>query len=78
MENFIGKKVTVTVAFAERLVNAGSVPKKFMGVLEKIDGDFLIFSNVKVERINFTTSAYVDFGNYVIINKQYVVLMVEI
>ncbi|MBR2744594.1 MAG: hypothetical protein IKE01_04790 [Clostridia bacterium] len=78
MENFIGKKVLVTVAFAIGAVNAGSIPQEFMGVLEKSNGEFLEFSDVKTKKVGFTSSSYVDYGNSAIINKNYIVMMVEI
>lgn len=77
MENLIGKEVLVTVAFAGGLAGAGSLPEKFVGVFEKIDGDFFVFSNIKVQRSGFTSINYVDYGNSAIINKQYIVVMVD-
>lgn len=78
MEKFIGKKVAVTVAFGAAAAHAGSLSEKFIGVFEKDNGDFFEFSNVKVERSNFTSIDYVDYGNPAIINKKYIVIMVEI
>jgi hypothetical protein len=77
MEKFIGKKVLITVAFGAGAVNAGSVPQKFICVLEKIDGEFLEFSNVQIEIKGFTSSSYSNYSNSAIINKQYLIMMVE-
>ncbi len=77
MEKFIGKKVLITVAFGAGLTSAGSVPQKFIGVLKKIDGDFLELSDVKIEKFTFTSSSYSNYSNSAIINKQYLIMMVE-
>ena len=77
LERFKGKKVLITVAFGAGLTSAGSIPQKFIGVLEKIDGEFLEFSNVQIETRVFTSSSYSNYSNSAIINKQYLIMMVE-
>ena len=77
-ERFLGKKVLITVAFGAGLTSAGSIPEKFIGVLEKAAGDFLEFSTVEIERRNFTSVSYAQYSNYATINKQYVIMMAEV
>ena len=77
LERFIGKKVSITLAFGATLASAGSVPQKFIGVLEKIDGEFLELSDVKIEKYGFTGSSYTNYSNYAIISKQYLIVMAE-
>ena len=78
MESFIGKKVEVRVAFSGYTLDGGSTPQNFVGFLERVDGEFLIFSNVKVEKIVFTTRSFEDYSNNVTINKQYVIMIAEV
>lgn len=77
MEKFIGKKVLITVAFGAAYVEGGSIPQKFIGILEKIDGEFLEFSNVQIEIKGFTSSSHHNYSNSAIINKQYLIMMAE-
>ena len=77
LENLKGKNVFITVAFSSSLVDAGSIPSRFTGVLEKIDGDFLVLSNAKIEKRTFTSSYYENYSNSMIINKQYLIMIAE-
>lgn len=77
LEKFIGKKVSITVAFGAAVYQGGSGPQKFIGILEKINGDFLELSDVQIEKFNFTGSSYTNYSNYAIISKQYLIVMVE-
>ena len=77
MEKFIGKKVLIKVAFGAGLTSAGSVPQNFIGVLEKIDSDFLELSDVKIESFGFTGTSVTNYSNSAIINKQYIIVIAE-
>lgn len=78
MESFIGKKVEVKVAFGGYTVDGGSTPRNFVGVLKKVDGDFLVFSEVKAEKIVFTSRSFEDYSNNATINKQYIIMIAEV
>lgn len=78
LEMFVGKNVTVTVSFSSAYAQGGSVPRNFCGVLRKIENDFCLFSDLKMEKISFTTSSYVNYSNSVVINKQYIIMIAEV
>lgn len=78
MESFVGKKVEVKVAFSTYTIDGGSAPKSFIGILEKVDGDFWSFSDVKSEKIVFTSRSFEDYSNNVTINKQYIIMIAEV
>lgn len=71
MESFLGKKVVVIVAFSVGRPNSCG-PMKMLGVLEKIENEFCVFSNVKEEGFSWK-----DYSNNVIINKQYITMIAE-
>lgn len=78
LEMFVGKNVTVTVSFSGAYADGGSVPKKFRGVLRKVENDFCLFSDIKMEEIVVTTRSYVNYSNSVVINKQYIIMIAEV
>lgn len=77
-ERFIGKNVKITVAFGGIIHQGGSIPLNFIGTLERIENDFLEFSDVKKETFNFTSTSYNNYSNYAIVNKQYILMMAEL
>ncbi|MBR2588484.1 MAG: hypothetical protein IKD77_04680 [Bacilli bacterium] len=76
-EKFIEKKVAITVAFSGFYRDGGSVPKKYIGVLKKFEGNYLELSDVKVEHIGIHGSSFTDYSNYAILNKQYIIIIAE-
>lgn len=81
MEKFIGKKVLITVAFAN-LLPGGATPGEFIGILEKIDDEFLEFSNVQrrvppYAGLSSEVYKFKNYGNTAIINRQCLIMIVE-
>lgn len=77
LDKFIGKKVLITVAFGSGMIDAGSIPQRYTGILEKIDVNYFELSDLKVERRAFTSTSFENYSNYAIINKNYVIMMAE-
>jgi len=40
LENYLGKNVEITVAFAFGYMNGGSVPRTYVGVLQSVDTEY--------------------------------------
>ena len=76
--DFVGKKVKITVAFAACFVNAGPAPKDFEGIVKSINDDNIILSGVSTT-INkgFSKSETINVNN-MLINKKYIILIEEI
>lgn len=75
--NFIGKKVKVTVAFATYYTSAGASPDTFCGILQNINDNNIILSNVTKEHMNGFKRETISLNN-ILINKNYIILIEEL
>ena len=78
LQEFVGKEVSVIVAFSSRLVDAGSVPAYYVGKIIGADGDFVKMivtsSNASVDRISFHLE---DGTGLCILNQKYIISIFE-
>ena len=72
-EMFVGKNVKITVSFSHGYPQGGSHPTVFRGVLNRIENEVCVFSDVKIDYGRKT----IDYSNNVVINKQYIVMIAE-
>ena len=75
--DFLGKKVNVTVAFAAGFAQAGSVPHDFCGTIKSINDDSIVLSDASTIRAKGFSRTNTNINN-ILINKNYIILIEEI
>jgi len=76
--DFIGKKVKITVAFATGMINVGPAPQFFCGIVKNINDDTITLSDAsKIIFKGFSKEENLSVNN-VLINKNYIILIEEI
>lgn len=76
--DFVDKKVRVSIAFSSSYVNGGSVPNHYEGVIKTVNEDTIVLADVPRAILKgFAKSETVIVKN-MLINKKYIIYIEEI